>query len=230
MEIITHPSPNCNERRHGGDPDMVVLHYTAMQTAEDALARLCCPEHEVSAHYLISETGQVWQMVDENLRAWHAGAGAWGEITDVNSHSIGIELANPGDRPFPEAQMVALEELLGGVLRRWDIAPERVIAHSDMAPDRKFDPGPKFDWRRLALGGLSVWPSSSGGEDRDLDRRFQKAAHCIGYRGALTDVDRAFRARFGADSADGPIGLRQVAFAEDLALRFPSTEVTSFAS
>lgn len=136
---------------------MVVLHYTAMDTAEAALARLCDPAAEVSAHYLICERGRVWQMVDEAERAWHAGAGQWGDVVDVNSRSIGIELANRGDHPFAEAQMAALEGLLAGILERWAIAPERVIGHSDMAPERKFDPGARFDWRRLALQGLSVW-------------------------------------------------------------------------
>ncbi|MEH6360408.1 MAG: N-acetylmuramoyl-L-alanine amidase, partial [Amylibacter sp.] len=127
---------------------MVVVHYTAMETADAACARLCDEAAEVSAHYLISEQGDIVQLVDEDMRAWHAGAGAWGDVTDVNSHSIGIELANTGDTPFAAAQMDALEGLLGGIQNRWKIPAARIIGHSDMAPGRKFDPGVRFDWQR----------------------------------------------------------------------------------
>ena len=162
MEIRLRSSPNHGPRRGAARPDMVVLHYTAMETAEAALARLCDPAAEVSAHYLVGVAGEIWQLVAESERAWHAGAGAWGGISDVNSHSIGIELANAGPLnglpPFAEAQMATLEALLDSILARWTIRPQRVIGHSDMAPGRKADPGPKFDWRRLALGGRAVWP------------------------------------------------------------------------
>lgn len=160
---ITHePSPNFGPRRGGARPDMVVLHYTAMQSAEAALTRLCDPVCEVSAHYLICPKGRVWRMVAEEMRAWHAGAGAWGDVTDVNSRSIGIELSNAGDHPFAEPQMAALEALLGAIMTRWEIGAHRVIGHSDMAPARKIDPGVRFDWRRLARRGLSVWPDPKG--------------------------------------------------------------------
>ena len=153
-------SPNFGPRRDGLRPELVVVHYTAMATAEAALDRLCDPVAEVSAHWLIAEDGRVWQLVDEAMRAWHAGAGAWGGRGDVNSRSIGIELANAGPPgglpPFPEPQMAALEALLDGILARWSIPPAGVIAHSDMAPGRKVDPGPKFDWTRLARGGRAA--------------------------------------------------------------------------
>jgi len=139
-------------------PDLVVLHYTAMPTADEALARLCDPLAEVSAHYLIDRDGSLASLVDEGARAWHAGAGTWAGQGDVNSRSIGIELVNSGTEPFANPQVAALERLLAGILDRWAIPPQGVIAHSDMAPDRKTDPGPRFDWRRLALAGLSVWP------------------------------------------------------------------------
>jgi N-acetylmuramoyl-L-alanine amidase len=158
LEILARPSPNCGERRDGLRPSLVVLHYTAMASAEAALDRLCDPRTEVSCHWLIGEAGEVFALVPEALRAWHAGAGTWGGAGDVNSRSIGIELQNDGRSPFPERQMAALEMLLAGVMERWGIAPRGVIAHSDMAPDRKADPGPRFDWRRLARSGLSVWP------------------------------------------------------------------------
>lgn len=148
-------SPNFGARRNGLMPTMVVLHYTAMQSAEAALDRLCDPQAEVSAHYLIDRVGEVTQLVDEAQRAWHAGAGEWRGLDDINSRSIGIELDNTGGHPFPEPQMAALEHLLRGICDRWPIAPENIIGHSDMAPGRKHDPGPKFDWARLARQGLA---------------------------------------------------------------------------
>jgi N-acetylmuramoyl-L-alanine amidase len=148
---------------------MIVLHYTAMQNAAVALERLSDPAVEVSAHYLIDTGGQVFEMVAETERAWHAGAGSWAGAEDINSRSIGIELANPaslsGFPPFPAAQFDALETLLGQIRQRWSIVPERVIGHSDMAPARKADPGPKFDWARLARAGHSVWPGLNGAPD-----------------------------------------------------------------
>lgn len=163
MTVPVRSSPNFGPRRDGLRPELVVLHHTAMLTAEAALDRLCDPAAEVSAHYLIAEDGRLWQLVDEAARAWHAGVGEWAGRGDVNSRSIGIELANAGPLagfpPFPEPQMAALETLLRGILARWSIPPAGVIAHSDMAPGRKADPGPKFDWRRLAGSGLSAWPA-----------------------------------------------------------------------
>jgi N-acetylmuramoyl-L-alanine amidase len=197
---------------------MVVLHYTGMATAPDALARLCDPLAEVSAHYLITETGQTFWLVPEDARAWHAGAGRWGAVTDVNSRSIGIELANPGSHPYPAPQMAALESLLGGVLQRHAIHSARVIAHSDMAPARKTDPGPRFDWRRLARAGLSVWPAATPGPHAPL----QDSLTAIGYDPALPPDLRlsAFRLRF-RPWARGPSDATDAALAHDLARRFP---------
>jgi N-acetylmuramoyl-L-alanine amidase len=155
---LSHPSPNFGERRGRGRVKLVVLHYTAMPSCAAALERLCDPDAEVSAHYLIDGDGTVLSLVDEAARAWHAGAGEWRGVGDLNSRSIGIELANTGSEPFAEPQMAALEQLLAGVMQRHGLRPEAVIGHSDMAPDRKGDPGARFDWRRLALQGLSVWP------------------------------------------------------------------------
>lgn len=210
------PSPNFGPRRHGALPDLVVIHYTAMPTCAEAAARLCDPEAQVSAHYLIAEDGSVTALVPEELRAWHAGAGAWGCCSDVNSRSIGVELANTGDAPFPERQMAALERLLADLRHRWQIPPERVIAHSDMAPGRKADPGPRFDWRRLALQGLAVWP-----EDGAELAEFVAAARAFGYpdlpEAALL---AAFRLRF-RPGAEGPLDDTDRRLIGDLALRFP---------
>lgn len=210
-------SPNFGPRREGVRPDMIVLHYTAMPTCAEARVRLCDPAAEVSAHWLIAEDGGAEQLVDEALRAWHAGAGAWGAVSDVNSRSIGIELANQGDAPFPEPQMAALERLLAGVMDRWQIAPHRIIAHSDMAPGRKRDPGPRFDWHRLARAGLSVWPDTGG----DDTAGFQASARAFGYPDLPVEVLlAAFRMRF-RPGACGPEAGRDRALADDLARRFP---------
>ncbi|MEZ5888472.1 MAG: N-acetylmuramoyl-L-alanine amidase [Paracoccaceae bacterium] len=219
MTLRALPSPNFGERRGGARPDLVVIHYTAMPSAAEARARLCDPAAEVSAHWLIAEDGKVEQLVDESCRAWHAGAGAWGAATDVNSRSIGIELANPGDAPFPEPQMKALEGLLAGVLARWSIPPERVIGHSDMAPGRKRDPGPRFDWRRLAAQRLSVWPGASGAEGTTGPLR--GALTAFGYPDVGDDLLlAAFRLRF-RPWASGPENEADRALAADLARRFP---------
>lgn len=186
------PSPNFGDRRGGAAPSLVVIHYTAI-SCDEARARLCDPAAEVSAHWLISETGSAEALVDERDRAWHAGAGAWAGLDDINSHSIGIELANDGQQPFSEPQMAALERLLTEILARWSIPPQRVIGHSDMAPTRKSDPGPHFDWRRLALQGLAVWPMEPGAPDAPLADSLTRA----GYPDAPPDARlAAFRLRF----------------------------------
>lgn len=213
---LWHPSPNCGPRRDGLVPELVVLHYTQMPTAASALKRLCLPESEVSAHYLIGADGTVWQMVDEGLRAWHAGAGEWRGRGDVNSRSIGIELDNDGASPFAWPQMRALHGLLAGVLARWAIPPQGVIAHSDMAPARKVDPGPRFDWRGLARAGLSVWPGPGGDPSAPLGASLDR----IGYPAVAPALRLAvFRLRF-RPGAQGPEDATDRALADDLARRF----------
>lgn len=226
MRILSHPSPNHGERRGGVRPSLVVLHYTAMRSADEALERLCAPDFEVSAHYLIAEDGRILRLVEEDRRAWHAGIGAWGAVTDVNSASIGIELANPGDAPFAARLMDALEALLADILARHRLPPKAVIAHSDCAPGRKIDPGRRFDWRRLSRAGLSVWPEPPGeaiegaiggdsrGDIADDLRRFGYTAEA-----PFDAVLAAFRLRF-RPGAEGPATPADRAMAADLARRF----------
>ena len=167
--MLRRPSPNWNARPAGAAVDALILHYTGMRTAEAALARLCDPAAEVSAHYLIDEDGTVVALVAEGRRAWHAGRSAWQGATGLNDCSIGIELVNPGHefgyRPFPEAQIAACLDLGLALVRRWPIPPRRVLAHSDVAPDRKQDPGELFPWRRLAAAGLGLWPAEVAAEE-----------------------------------------------------------------
>ncbi|GGX50772.1 N-acetylmuramoyl-L-alanine amidase [Tateyamaria omphalii] len=167
----------------------MVLHYTAMETAEAAIERLCDPEAEVSAHYVVCKSGRVTQLVPEGLRAWHAGAGEWRGLSDINSRSIGIELDNDGASPFAEPLMESLEVLLGTILRAWDIPCTNVIGHSDMAPGRKFDPGPRFDWRRLASQGLAAATVESAAPNHVSMDRFRAAARGAGYTAEASDND-----------------------------------------
>jgi len=200
-----------------------------MASAQAAANTLCNPDTEVSAHYLIAQDGEVISLVPEAMRAWHAGAGTWGHVTDVNSRSIGIELDNTGFVPFAAPQMDALTDLLHGINTRWHIRPERVIGHSDMAPGRKIDPGPRFDWRRLAVEGLSVWPSSAAyapsseeGPQGADDARFAAMMAAFGYT-ATTDpalLLKSFRLRFRPHQS-GPLDATDVAIITDLAGRFP---------
>jgi N-acetylmuramoyl-L-alanine amidase len=159
------PSPNTGERRGWAKPELLILHYTGMQSAEAAGAWLCNPASGVSCHYLVDEAGRITQMVDENLRAWHAGAGRWKSCEDINSASIGIEIHNPGHdlgyTEFPAAQIAAVIRLCHDILERNHIAPEGVLAHSDTAPLRKKDPGEKFPWAVLYKEGIGHWVAPS---------------------------------------------------------------------
>lgn len=217
--IIRRTSPNADARRGGVRPDILLLHFTNMATAEAAVERLCDAAAAVSCHYVIAEDGRVWQLVPEDVRAWHAGLGCWGDVTEVNSRSIGIELANRGDHPFPEPQMRVLEDLMRGIMGRWAIPPERVIGHSDMAPHRKDDPGPHFDWRRLALQGLAIWPGPCAAPDA---AQFRALARRVGYGAGFDDeiLLKALRLRF-RPWARGPLEAADMSVLADLAMRFP---------
>lgn len=159
LTFIDAPSPNFDARTKV--PDMLVLHYTGMQTGEAALARLCDPAAEVSAHYLVEEDGRIFRLVAEERRAWHAGRSFWKGEAGVNHASIGIEIVNPGHefgyRPFPEAQIAAVIALVTDIRTRWDIEDSRILGHSDVAPERKEDPGELFPWKQLADAGHGVW-------------------------------------------------------------------------
>ena len=163
-DVTAQPSPNCGPRRGGLRPRLIVLHYTAMASAQAALERLCDPSSEVSAHYLISERGDVIQLVEEDQRAWHAGQGEWAGLDDINSRSIGIELDNRGDHPFSEPQMQALETLLPGILARHDIPAEggdRPFLHGTGPQDRPW-PAIRLGAARTARAGAACgrWPPS----------------------------------------------------------------------
>jgi N-acetylmuramoyl-L-alanine amidase len=217
-------SPNVEPRREGRRPDMLILHYTGMDSADAALDWLTREESKVSCHYLIDANGVVTQLVPEDMRAWHAGQSLWAGETDLNSCSIGIEIHNPGhdfDYPdFPDVQMQAVEALCVDILKRNPIPPDRVLAHSDVAPVRKRDPGEKFDWRRLAQAGvgLAVEPMPPGddlalslGDEGEQVAALQLALQDFGYgveptgtygRG-LEQVVIAFQRHFRPARVDG---------------------------
>jgi N-acetylmuramoyl-L-alanine amidase len=207
MQLL--PSPNFDARSLGEPIDMLVVHYTGMPTAEDALARLTDPEARVSAHYLIDEDGTSYRLVEEDKRAWHAGVAWWRGHRDINARSIGIELVNPGHefgyRPFAEPQIAAFTVLARGLLARHPIPARNVVGHSDVAPKRKMDPGELFPWARLAAAGIGLWPAESDAcaMDRDAVRAMLKE---IGYEtDDLTVTVRAFQRHFRPSAVNGRI-------------------------
>ena len=225
-------SPNRGERRGRGRPNCLILHYTGMPTAEAALKRLLDPASEVSAHYLIWEDGAIDQLVAESERAWHAGKAYWKGESDLNSASIGVEIVNPGhdgrSPPFPDRQIAATIALARDVCARWAIAPERVLAHSDVAPARKRDPGEGFPWERLWRGGVGYWtepaPLSEGPvfaheEEGPPVRALQALLALYGYRAEITgrydlqtrQVVAAFQRHFRPERVDGEADASTVA-------------------
>jgi N-acetylmuramoyl-L-alanine amidase len=217
MRLLDRPSPN-HDARPAGAVDMLILHYTGMRNATEALDRLCSPEAKVSAHYCIDEDGTIWQLVPEARRAWHAGVSCWGGRRDINAVSIGIELVNPGHefgyRPFPEPQMAALEELCRGILARHPIPPRQVLGHSDVAPRRKSDPGELFDWRRLVRAGIGFWPDAAAVQTAPQDvAQCQRLLAAIGYEtpqtgildAVTTEVVIAFQRHFRPARCDGAL-------------------------
>ena len=218
------PSPNFDERTGLGRPDMIVLHYTGMLFTHEAIQRLCDPQARVSAHYVVLEDGSVVQLVPESKRAWHAGVSAWGGDPDVNSRSIGIEICNPGHDfgypDFPSRQIAATITLCRSILTRHLIRPENIVAHSDVAPSRKNDPGEKFPWKLLAQSNIGLWteagpvaaadplkPNDSGPKITELQKLLAEYGYGIDVTGrydvATTEVVTAFQRHFRQTQVDG---------------------------
>lgn len=224
VKAKVHPSPNHSERAKDAPIDMLVLHYTGMPDAESAMRRLCDPRAEVSAHYLVDVDGSITQCVPEARRAWHAGKGFWKGEIDINSRSIGVEVVNPGHDggypDFPDKQIDAVIELLRDICQRHSILPWMVLAHSDVAPDRKTDPGEKFPWDRLARHGVGHYVEpvsiSSGlcmqeGDSGQPVEAVQSLFALYGYNVEVTgvfdkrtkDVVAAFQRHFRQEKVDG---------------------------
>ena len=200
-DVLWRPSPNFDQRR----PNFVILHQTSNDTVAKALATLTDPERRVSAHYLIGRDGAAMQLVDESARAWHAGESWWGGSTDLNSASIGIELDNTGDEPFAEAQIVSLLVLLGELRTRYRIPQANYLAHGDIAPTRKVDPGRLFPWQQLAAHGFGLWcekPEAAAPAGFDAMLGLQ----ALGYDIKMPAAARgAFRRHFLAQDADAEL-------------------------
>jgi N-acetylmuramoyl-L-alanine amidase len=237
--IEWQPSPNFGPRLTG-PTDILLLHYTGMDSPERALKWLRDPESGVSAHYFVFEDGRIAQLVDEADRAWHAGRSCWAGETDVNSRSIGIEIANPGHeygyRAFPDVQIDAVIELCQGILSRWPIPQNRIVAHSDIAPDRKEDPGELFPWKELAAAGVGLWPDlppaervapiglrlgDRGEQVTSLQRNLSEIGYRIDLSGrfdATTEaVVRAFQRRWRPATVTGQGDLATALWAEAVA-------------
>jgi N-acetylmuramoyl-L-alanine amidase len=217
------PSPN-HEPRRVARPDLVLLHYTGMASTDDAVTRLCDPATKLSSHYLVHDDGRVLQLVAEDRRAYHAGLSSWAGTTDINSRSIGIEIGNPGHDfgcpPFPDRQIAAVIALCRDIVARHGIKPADVLAHSDVAPGRKRDPGEMFPWRRLAAAGIGLWvePSpvvagdalrlgDSGQDVRDLQAALAEYGYGVAVTGQFdqitADVVTAFQRHFRPAKIDG---------------------------
>lgn len=199
-------SPNWDARPPGTPIDTLILHYTGMPSAQAALDRLCDPAARVSSHYVVDEDGAVCRLVAEQHRAWHAGVSCWRGHNWLNDRSVGIEIVNPGHewgyRPFPALQMAAVCDLCVGITGRHPIPARNVVGHSDVAPDRKEDPGELFDWLGLAANGVGLWPSLSfdAGQVDDVPG----ALRTIGYGdGDLATTLRAFQRHWVPDSVSG---------------------------
>lgn len=228
--MIERPSPNFGSRAAGKRPDLLILHYTGMIDTKAALDRLTDPRSKVSAHYLVDEDGTVFRLVDESMRAWHAGVACWEGESDVNSRSIGIELVNPGHefgyRPFPEGQIASLIELAGDIVGRHAIRPWHVLGHSDVAPERKTDPGELFPWQRLARAGIGLFPEAAPTPDRAMSvMQVQETLREIGYdpppSGIMDDRTRtivtAFQRHWRASLIDGLADARCCAILRQIA-------------
>ena len=227
------PSPNHNERGNGALPDMIVLHYTGMRDNEAALRALCSPGSDVSAHYIVMQDGHIVQLVAESHRAWHAGVSSWAGEADINSCSIGIEIANAGHDhgypEFPRRQVAAVIVLCRSILTRYHVPADRVLAHSDIAPARKEDPGEKFPWKALAESGVGLWVNPAPvtntgpiyvlGESHPTIEEVQRLLARYGYNVAPTgyldgntrDAVAAFQRHFRPAQVDGVVDVSTTA-------------------
>lgn len=242
------PSPNIEPRLRGLTPSILLLHYTGLPNVGRSLEVLSRPDCKVSCHYVIDVDGRIIQMVAEDQRAWHAGLSSWAGQTDINSASIGIEIQNPGHShgypDFPDAQMGAVTLLSKDIVTRNGITPQRVLAHSDVAPARKVDPGEKFDWRRLARGGVGLWvppaPVDAGdegfgdGDDCETIGAAQRLLARYGYGVApagmfdetLRFVVRAFQLHFRPARVDGRLDRSTLLTLERLVGALPDAAVS----
>jgi len=205
IQSIFTPSPNFDDRP-APKIDHLVLHYTGMQTGAAAVERLCDPASRVSSHYVVDEDGTVYCLVEEGKRAWHAGVSYWRGVRALNDRSVGVEIVNPGHewgyRPFPEVQMAAVLELCAGILRRHPIPDRNVVAHSDIAPDRKQDPGELFPWGRLAENGVGLWSDETMAPG-DIAEDLAQIGYDMGL--PLPLVVKAFQRHFRPDAVTGEV-------------------------
>lgn len=233
MKCYDKPSPNFDDRKDGAKPELIILHYTAMASAEAALERLTDPtqEKKVSAHYLIDEKGNIYQLVDEAKRAWHAGVSSWDGKGDVNSRSIGIEISNRGSEPYTKEQLFALTLLCKDIMHRHGIAPENIIGHSDVAPDRKQDPGEHFPWAKMSRHDVGAWPrveakdkfnaAAAAKSPKQLKQLFNEAGYGVNAFGKnkprLKDIITAFQSHFEPEVFSDPAKKPGVATGETVA-------------
>jgi N-acetylmuramoyl-L-alanine amidase len=236
---LVRMSPNADSRAANAFPKYIVMHYTGMTSAQGACDWLCAPESKVSCHYLVDEQGDIFHMVDEDLRAWHAGVSSWKGETDINSHSVGIEIQNPGHganySDFPKVQLMAVTVLALDIMRRHKIDPRNVLAHSDVAPGRKVDPGEKFDWKLLHDYRVGHWVEPavirpgiqmSRGDDGEEVEELQQMLRAYGYGiepNGLYDqhtetVVRAFQLHFRPELVDGVADISTIVTLERLLL------------
>lgn len=238
------PSPNFGPRKGGAGPSILLLHYTGVETAAKAIAWLANPASEVSCHYVVDEAGRITQMVAEDKRAWHAGAAFWAGDTDINSCSIGIEIQNPGHAagspPYPSPQIAAVIALSRDIVARHGIRPERVLAHSDVAPARKIDPGEFFPWAELATARVGHWVEPEplvpgdvglglgaiGGHVDDIRRKLADYGYGIAETGefdlAMDFVVRAFQRHFRPARVDGRLDRSTIATLDALRAALPA--------
>ena len=228
-------SPNHGSRGEPVRIDMLVLHYTGMKSAVAAIERLCDPGAKVSAHYVVEENGTIWRLVPESRRAFHAGVSCWERESELNAVSLGIEIVNPGHewgyRPFPEEQMVAVERLSRDLVSRYRIPAHRVVGHSDIAPERKADPGELFDWPRLSRAGIGIWPSPE--KPATVKREADSARSlcdlvAIGYcadERSLIPALVAFQRRFRPSCCDGRLDLETVERLSEVRAAFERSRV-----